>query len=396
MFVKFLSRLFSTPRPSTCPIPSRRTHLGIESLEDRLTPSTTLLPNGLTAVPPADLGGTAAQLAAVSAASASDVWAVGSAAGNTQTLAEHWDGAQTLAEHWDGAEWTAVATPNVGNEFNLLNGVADLAPDNAWAVGQWESGSHYNALIEHWDGSQWSVVPSPNAGAGDTVLNSVTAVNANDIWAAGWFRNARTLTTQPLTEHWDGSAWSVVATPTLPGSPSLFFGIAAAGSNDVWAVGRTGRHAQSLIEHWDGSSWSVVAAPPGVSALSAVTVASPTDVWAVGGGHTLHWDGTAWAVVPSSTTVGNLPISLTGVAAGADGHVVAVGGAGLFGVPSQTVVEEWDGQSWTVVSSPSSGTLTNGLAAVAALPTGEVFAVGSTSDVVGNQPGPSQGLILQN
>jgi hypothetical protein len=347
-------------------------------LEVRRTPST------FTSVPPADLGGQAAELRAVSAAAPTDAWAVG-AAGHFRTL----------AEHWDGAGWTAAATPNVGTGYNLLNGVADVAADDAWAVGQSANASnHYDALIEHWDGSQWSVVPSPTVGAGDTVLNAVTAVSANDIWAAGWHRNAATLVTQPLTEHWDGQAWSVVASPTLPGSPSLFFGIAAASTNDVWAVGRTGRHAATLIEHWDGTSWTVAATPPGGPVLSAVSVASANDVWAVGGGLTEHWDGTSWTVVPGPT-VGNLPVNLTGVAVGANGQVWAVGGAG-FGVSNQTVVAQWDGQAWEVVPSPSPGTLTNGLAGVAALPTGEVFTVGSFSDLDGNQPGPSQALILQN
>jgi hypothetical protein len=379
LFSALLSRLKSVLSPSARPAPPCRARLELEVLEDRWTPS------GLTSVPPADLGGHAAELRAVSAASASDVWAVGSAAGGTHTL----------AEHWNGAHWTAVATPNVGTEFNLLNGVADVAPGNAWAVGQWESGSHYNALIEHWDGSHWSVVPSPNAGAGDTVLNAVTAVNANDIWAAGWHRDATTLTTQPLTEHWDGHAWSVVASPTLPGSLSSFFGIAAAGTNDVWAVGRTGRHGTTLIKHWNGTSWTVAATPTGGPVLSAVTPVSAHDVWAVGGGQTEHWNGTSWTVVPGPM-VGNLSASLTGVAVGANGQVWAVGSAGVAGESNQTVVAQWNGQAWVVVPSPNPGTLTNGLDAVAALPTGKVFAVGSFSNLNGNQPGPSQALILHN
>jgi len=40
-----------------------------------------------------------------------------------------------------------------------------------------------------------------------------------------------------LTEHWNGSACSLVATPALPDSNDDFNGAAATSSTDVWGVG---------------------------------------------------------------------------------------------------------------------------------------------------------------
>src|SRR5207247_2313765 len=65
--------------------------------------------------------------------------------------------------------------------------------------------------------------------------------------------------------HWDGSAWSIVATPNAPMDWSRLYGVAATSSNDVWAVGASQDVAsvpgRTLIEHWDGSAWSIVPSP---------------------------------------------------------------------------------------------------------------------------------------
>jgi len=359
-----------------------RPRLVIEALEQRC------LPSAWTTVSAANLGNQDNELRAVAASSATDAWAVGDKA--------HFG---TLAEHWDGKTWGAVATPNLGNGYNILNGVADLAANNVWAVGQAATSNGYVSLIEHWNGSSWTILSSPNvAGGQQNVLNAITAISATDIWAAGYYQDSVSLGFQPLTEHWDGHKWSIVASPALPGSPSLFFGIAASASNDVWAVGRTGRKAGQLIEHWDGLKWSVVSPPPAAySVLYAVTVVSANDVWAVGesASQTLteHWDGTKWSIVPSPNGSGGFQSVLLGVAAVSGTNVVAVGFSG-GGAPEQTLIEEWNGQSWSIVSSPGPGNLTNGLRGVAALRTGQVWAVGAVSNLKGNQPGPNQSLIL--
>ncbi len=92
-------------------------------------------------------------------------------------------------------------------------------------------------------------------------------------------------------------------------------GVAAASASNAWAVGLA-RHAQAtccapfraLIEHWNGNAWSIkpaAALPAGDDTrLHAVTVVSPADIWAVGGvatpggaEHSLieHWNGTSWS-----------------------------------------------------------------------------------------------------
>src|SRR5207248_2779506 len=97
------------------------------------------------------------------------------------------------------------------------------------------------------------------------------------------------------------------------------FAVAAISPNNVWAAGDSaagfGLGYDTLIVHWDGSSWTVVSSPnpPGAGPhddhLHDVAALSANDIWAVGsflydefgGYHTLieHWNGSSWSVAPS-------------------------------------------------------------------------------------------------
>src|SRR5229473_1076340 len=198
------------------------------------------------------------QLNAVASIAASDVWAVGSAdnaAGN----------AQPLAEHWDGTSWSIVATPAVvtGN----LSAVAATSSSDVWAVGDIVSTSTGAAqtFIEHFDGKRWAVVPSPDASTQSNLLDGVTAISATDAWAVGDFLNASGVF-QTLTEHWDGTSWSIVTSPAGPGLQNGLLGVTAVSSSDVWAVGDSG--SGTLIEQWDGTSWTVVPSPSPAGTLA--------------------------------------------------------------------------------------------------------------------------------
>src|SRR6266568_5558427 len=83
----------------------------------------------------------------------------------------------------------------------------------------------------------WTVVPSPSPGVAGNVLPAVASVSANDVWAVGEATDAtgRQLT---LTEQWNGTAWSVVASPNVGSGFNVLLAVAAVSTTDVWAVGR--------------------------------------------------------------------------------------------------------------------------------------------------------------
>lgn len=263
--------------------------------------------------------------------------------------------------------WQKEASPNVAGATALDNellGVAALSDGDVWAVGwsQDPAGPPYAklTLIEHWDGGSWTIVPSPNPG-GDiqSVLKAVSGSAADDVWAVGTTHNG-TLPSRTLIEHWDGTRWSLVASPSPDTQLNELRGVAAVAANDVWAVGyRGGTHnetpLETLILHWDGAVWSQVPSPnvpAGANELSAVAAIAADDVWAVGsvGGAplALHWNGSAWSVVPVKGDAGLRQERLTGIAGVAGDDVWAVGdGKGFFVNRTSATLRHWDGVHWT-------------------------------------------------
>ena len=114
-----------------------------------------------------------------------------------------------------------------------------------WAVGDDTNSpapsAEYAPLVEHWNGSTWSVVASPVTGTSDFVAG-IAAVSASDIWAVGYYRTSL----DPygpyftLIEHWNGSAWSIVTSPSPGSMASDLLAVARIpGTQEVWAVGET-------------------------------------------------------------------------------------------------------------------------------------------------------------
>jgi hypothetical protein len=302
--------------------------------------------------------GSDAELNGVAVIAPDDAWAVGSASG----------GLPTQTWHWDGSAWSSVPSPGGGE----LLALAAVASNDVWAVGN-------RGLIEHWNGSAWSSVSGPTTGN----LLAVAAVAADDVWAAGFTTGS---VYQTLTLHWDGASWAIIPSPNMGAGQNVLEGIAVAGPNHVWAAGfyTNGGTRQTLTEQWNGTNWSVVASPnrgTGANELWSVAAGGANDVWAVGYyqdtsySETLieHWNGANWLVVPSPNPgAGNV---LRGVAVAAPNDVWAVGRQDL-----QTLVEHWDGLNWAVMPSPNVGTGTNELMGVAARAPNDVWTVGGYLD----------------
>jgi hypothetical protein len=321
-------------------------------------------------------------LAAVTSVVASDVWAVGNL--TTATGAT-----QALTEHWDGTAWSLVPSPSV-LESSLL-GTAGVSATDVWAVGSFlTSGSVEQALFEHWNGRKWVQAKSPATPAG-TVMRGVAAVSASDIWAVGSSLNA-TSVSQTLIEQFNGRKWSVVPSPDASTQNNRLDAVTAVAANDVWAVGTAQTASgvfQTLTEHWDGAAWSIVASPAGTQAeLDTAAAVSSNDVWAAGhsGSATLieHWNGTSWAVVPSPSP-GPLFNVLNGIAVVAANDIWAVGSSQNSSGISATLIEQWNGTSWSVVTSPSPGSAASLSGAAANPVSGQAWAVGNFTAASGAQ-----------
>jgi hypothetical protein len=162
-------------------------------------------------------------------------------------------------------------------------------------------------LIEHWNGTQWSVVPSPSPGI-DAELSGVAATSASDAWAVGQFTPVGGNQTT-LILHWNGSTWQQVDSSIPAGTFSSLGTVNATSTTNAWAAGFTDG-LQPLILHWNGTAWQQAPTPPlssGTGQVAGVTASSASNAWAVGStfdgsAHrnlVLHWDGSAWTRVSS-------------------------------------------------------------------------------------------------
>ena len=229
----------------------------------------------------------------------------------------------------------------------------------------------------------WAITQNPNSTSpSQTGLTAVSCLSASDCFAVGSDRFDTTGDT-PLVEHWDGNTWTVGSTPSGVGGLS---GIFCTSHNACVAVGWTGTSSSNagLVLVWDGLTWtaSTAATPSGTPtgnaswSLSAVSCTSGQACTAVGGisnaaapGVTLveRWDGHTWTIQPSPSPMGTA-IGLTGVSCTSAQSCVAVGSytptrdpntpTQLANLTTLPLAERWDGQTWTILSVPlPSGTL---------------------------------------
>lgn len=293
-----------------------------------------------------------------------------------------------------------LLSPNPGSSEDILRGVVSLSYRNVWAVGQYTDNQDNTekTLIEHWDGKSWNVVPSPDPGPSFNFLYGVAANSPTDIWAAGTYYSRKGGRT--LIEHWNGTGWTVVPSPNVGSDFNNLYAVTAVSANDVWAVGNEinakPQQNNTLIEHWNGRRWSVISSPnPGTveSILQGVSVVSANDIWTVGNysltnGHnkTLieHWNGTTWSVV-SSPNVGKFSNVLNGVSAVSSNDIWAVGyNVASPGNVDLTLTEHWNGRNWKAVPSPSPSSSANYLNGVVAISKTNVWTVGYTDKAGGS------------
>ncbi len=225
-------------------------------------------------------------LSAIAGSGPDDLWAVGNAY-NQQTAT-----IELLFEHYNGVEWSLSRTPTQAGQIQSAYGVAATSSQNVWAVGTQTTTESVETLAAHWNGTQWSLVRTPDyteAGVNvENMLTGVSAVNSGDVWASGYAYNVKApLSYVPYVLKWNGTSWQLSTVPNSSGGSRLL-AITALSASDVWAVGsglQSGAFT-TLTEKFNGSKWSVVASPdPGGGSLDelfGVTSAGTGDLFTAG------------------------------------------------------------------------------------------------------------------
>jgi hypothetical protein len=185
-----------------------------------------------------------------------------------------------LTESWNGRRWSIVGSADNGTEANILYGVSCLSARSCQAVGYYENAGlgAIQTLIESWNGVSWSIIPSPDNGTHDNYLLSVSCTTSRSCKAVGQYGDASAGTNRSLTESWNGSTWSVVASPNVGTGVNDLLGVSCRRRGTCEAVGlyfdTSVGSFQTLVESWNGVRWSVVTAPDRTTTYNALVAVS--------------------------------------------------------------------------------------------------------------------------
>jgi hypothetical protein len=285
--------------------------------------------------------------------------------------------------------WVTTASRNVGTGDNQLEAVTAVSSRDVWAVGQYFVGANTNTLIEHWNGTAWKVVSSPSPGSVNS-LNAIYAASASNIWAVGGYATGASAS-HTLIEHWNGETWKVVKSPNAGALTNALSGVRGTSARDVWAVGYTEiayPRFNTLVLHWNGTTWKVVKSANGdnqSNQLTAVRPLSATDAWAAGWytkGSTNrslieHWSKGRWRVVYSPNG-SNSTNELMGVLATSATSAWATGWDYDPAVHAdRTLLLRWNGKTWKHAYSPNANAASNDLYAIGGTSAANIYAVGS-------------------
>lgn len=306
---------------------------------------------------------------------------------------------------WSLTRWCVTSGASIDPQAGqvTLTKVVAFSSDDAWILGSTSRGDGLGGndgrafpLLEHWNGKTWTRVPTADTSAlikqmvhqvgggqasESVMLNDLAVLSGRSIWAVGNITvqkvgpapaftpipNVKMIQSvgQPLIEHWDGTAWQIVANPHITSSSSTNFfdfnrsggtlsSISVIGANDIWAVGSqpvitpptssanapggfiVGMANGPLVEHWNGAEWKIVHLPSSLQHDSFLTIQalSDSDIWA--------------SSMDRQFLLSTFPLL------GPDNQVpgmkvVAV--AGLSPVNTSQIVH-WNGQAWSTMSLP--------------------------------------------
>jgi hypothetical protein len=270
-----------------------------------------------------------------------------------------------LAERWNGTTWAKQTSP-IPNSGGLLGGtltagVSCTSSSACVAAGYAYSSKTVQLLGEGWNGRTWSIQPD------STPIVQGYAYRISCTWAKDCTAVGARSSGMTLAEHWNGRHWTAKTTKHT----GELDGVSCPATGNCTAVGWNNA-SKVLAAHWNGKSWSDESAvsPQPASFLQSVSCPSSTACIAVGTAGTYsgsalasaplaeQWNGSSWTAltVPDPFPSGNLA-ELNSVSCTSATSCMAVGDdANAAGTADTTVAAQWNGATWTIVSTPSPAT----------------------------------------
>jgi hypothetical protein len=165
-------------------------------------------------------------------------------------------------EHFNGKGWHHV-TGLPGNPEAL----SAVSASDMWALGPTMKTAtkpinKRSLVLMHWDGKKWHSVGLPKIAlpAGDyQVAGSIAATSASNVWEAWAYGNAGTCCLFGGLEHLSKGKWHAVTVSLTP-APVAITGIAQDGHGGVW-LSDTPASGGRRFDHYSGGKWSDQLAP---------------------------------------------------------------------------------------------------------------------------------------
>lgn len=294
----------------------------------------------------------------------------------------------TLAERWTGTTWSIELTPNPAGGDSSLSAVDCTGATACTAVGDYFTTSNVEkTLDEHWNGTAWSITTTPNpAGAKGSLLNGVACTATASCIAVGSYKKTSSGNPMALAERWNGTAWSILSTPNPSGNRGVTLNsVGCSSASACTAAGdwfNSSDTEVTLAERWNGTSWSIqttINPTTHLSELLGVACAAATACMAVGDEINSsflevplveQWNGTSWSVLSTPSISGSMGAWFESVSCATATGCNSVGANLNSSGVEVTLAEKWNGSAWSIKSTPNPGTATQSfLLAVSCVPT---------------------------
>jgi len=178
---------------------------------------------------------------------------------------------------------SVVAMRPSSSTTDNLNGIVLLSGNNGWAVGN-------DGTIQHFDGSAWSLIAS---GTTTDLYGVSFGPPGNSNPSTGFAVGVATAL------YWGGVSWSPITTGLSGAGAQQLSSVFELSASDAWAVDSV----SGAFWHWSGSAglgggWNQVSSAS--AGLNSVFMTSPTDGWAVGAGGIIYrFTGGGWTLYTS-------------------------------------------------------------------------------------------------
>ena len=219
-------------------------------------------------------------------------------------------GSAAGAERWDGQHWAPAPSPGHPKpEESGMQALSCTSPAFCLAVGM-TAANRNKPTYSVWNGTAWSPIARAAVPAGSfrSSLTAVSCLSPTFCVAAGSFDPVKKEEIRGLVETWNGTKWTVASVRQVVTTTNTGIGVSCATRSACMAT--WGDSFRALAQWWDGRTWRKAPfAGPGRGederSILGVSCPSATSCTAVGSRHTdahgivpliENWNGQRWSI----------------------------------------------------------------------------------------------------